>query len=58
MPMKLVSSAMFGGPELNRLFVATIADGALDELSESRAGALYVIKGLGARGVPENCYAG
>jgi sugar lactone lactonase YvrE len=58
MPVKLVSSVMFGGPDLDRLFVTTIAHGALGEPIEPGAGALYVIDDLGARGVPENRYAG
>lgn len=58
MPVKLVSSVMFGGPELDRLFVTTIAHGAMGEPVESGAGALYVIDDLGARGLPEYRYAG
>jgi sugar lactone lactonase YvrE len=38
MPVKLVSSVAFGGPKLDRLFVTTIAHGALGvESFESRA---------------------
>jgi L-arabinonolactonase len=58
MPVKLVSSVAFGGPDLNRLFVTTIAHGALGEPAEEGAGALYVIDGLGARGLPEFRYGG
>lgn len=58
MPVKLVSSVAFGGPDLDRLFVTTIAHGSLGEPVEEGAGALYVIDGLGVRGRPENRYAG
>jgi L-arabinonolactonase len=58
MPVKLVSSAMFGGPDLDRLFITTIAQGSLGEPVEEGAGALYVIDGLGAKGRPENRFAG
>lgn len=58
MPVKLVSSVMFGGPELDRLYVTTIAHGALGEPVEDGAGYLYVVEGLGVRGLPEPRYAG
>jgi sugar lactone lactonase YvrE len=58
MPVKLVSSVAFGGPDLDRLFVTTIAHGSLGEPAEEGAGALYVIDGLGAKGRPENSFAG
>lgn len=58
MPVKLVSSVAFGGPDLDRLFVTTIARGALGESAEQGAGALYVIDGLGAKGRPEHRFAG
>lgn len=58
MPVKLVSSMMFGGPDLDRLFVTTIEQGALGEPVEDGAGNLYVIDGLGAKGLPEHHFAG
>ena len=58
MPVKLVSSVAFGGPDLDRLFVTTIAHGSLGEPAEEGAGALYVIDGLGAKGRPEHRFAG
>lgn len=58
MPVKLVSSVAFGGPDLDRLFVTTIAHGTLGEPAEANAGSLYVIDGLGAVGRPEHRYAG
>lgn len=58
MPVSLVSSVGFGGPDLDRLFVTTIAHGTQGEATEEGAGALYVIDGIGAKGRPENRYAG
>ena len=55
MPVTLVSSVSFGGPELDRLYVTTIAEGTQDEPG---AGSLYVIEGLGARGPPERRFGG
>jgi sugar lactone lactonase YvrE len=53
MPVKLVSSVAFGGPDLDRLYVTTIEHGALGEPVEAGAGELYLIEGLGTRGVAE-----
>lgn len=60
LPVPLVGSVMFGGPQLDRLYVTTLNGGELglgfppDELG----GALFVIDGLGAQGLPEHRYAG
>ena len=58
MPVKLVSSVAFGGPALDRLFVTTIAHGAMGEAVEEGAGALYVVDGLGITGLAEPDFAG
>lgn len=58
MPVKLVSSVAFGGPDLDRLFVTTIAHGIHGDPVEPGAGALYVIDGLGVRGHAEPRFAG
>lgn len=64
MPVKLVSSVAFGGPDLDRLYVTTIAhdvaaggeegQNAVDE----QAGSLFVVEGLDARGRPEPEFGG
>jgi L-arabinonolactonase len=62
MPTKFVSSVMFGGANLDRLFVTSIniaslpfeTGGTADELG----GELFVVDGLGARGLPETRYKG
>ncbi len=58
MPVKLVSSVAFGGAGLDRLFVTTIAHGALGEPAENGAGDLYVIDGMDTVGLSEASYAG
>lgn len=58
LPVKLVSSVAFGGADLDRLFVTTIAHGVHGEPVEQDAGALFVIDGLDARGLPEHRYSG
>jgi len=58
MPVRLTSSVMFGGPNLDQLYVTTIEKGSFGEPSEEGAGDVYVIEGLGTRGMPEPRYAG
>lgn len=57
MPVKLVSSVMFGGRDLDQLYVTTIKHGPHGEPEEG-AGYLYRIDGLGAQGLPEPKFAG
>lgn len=64
MPVSLPSSVAFGGPDLDRLFVTTIADdlaaggeeGARHDMGS--AGSLFVIDGLGTKGRREPEFAG
>lgn len=65
MPVKLVSSVAFGGPELDRLYVTTIAHdvagaahGNDHGTPDEQAGSLFVIEGLGVRGRAEPSFAG
>lgn len=65
MPVKLPSSVAFGGPELDRLYVTTIAHdvagaahGDHAGAPDAQAGSLFVIEGLGARGRAEPAFAG
>lgn len=65
MPVPLISSVAFGGPDLDRLFVTSIAhdvageaQGSSQGLHDDLAGSLFVIDGLGARGQPEPLFAG
>lgn len=57
MPVKLISSLAWGGDKLDRLFVTTIDPLQFGWEAEEDAGHVYVIDGLGSRGVPEGRYA-
>jgi sugar lactone lactonase YvrE len=58
MPAKLISSVAWGGPQLDRLYVTTIDPTQFGWPAEEGSGYVYVVEGLGARGVPEGRYAG
>jgi len=58
MPVRLVSSVNFGGPNLDRLYVTTIAHGIHGDPPEEGAGHVHVIDGLDVRGLPEPRFAG
>ena len=55
MPVPLVGSVMFGGPQLDRLYVTTLDGGALGLglPQDGLGGSLFAIDGLGATGLPE-----
>jgi sugar lactone lactonase YvrE len=64
-PVRLPSAVMFGGPDLDLLYLTTIArdvvtaaQGGPAQAPEAAAGYVHVIEGLGARGLPEPRYAG
>ncbi|TNE39306.1 MAG: SMP-30/gluconolactonase/LRE family protein [Sphingomonadales bacterium] len=59
----LTASVMFGGPDLDLLYVTSIDPVALkalgmDKPPEELGGRTFVIEGLGARGLPEPRFAG
>lgn len=58
MPVKLISSLAWGGEALDRLYVTTIDPLQFGWDAEADAGHVYVVDGLGSRGVPEGRYAG
>ncbi|CAN7635618.1 SMP-30/gluconolactonase/LRE family protein [Phenylobacterium sp. LjRoot225] len=58
LPVSLPGSVMFGGADLDQLFVVTIDPAYFNEPTETGAGWLYVVEGLGARGLPEPRFAG
>lgn len=58
MPVKLPASVMFGGPDLDLLYVTTIDPTLLGRPAEDGGGNLWVIEGLGAKGIAEPRYAG
>ncbi|WP_180902759.1 SMP-30/gluconolactonase/LRE family protein [Martelella soudanensis] len=60
MPTLCVASVMFGGANLDRLYVPTMRTPPVPDVDETHpdAGSLFVIDGLGIRGVPENRFGG
>lgn len=53
MPLKLPGSVMFGGPDLDRLYVPTLSPAFLGRPADPLDGSTFVVEGLGIRGVPE-----
>jgi L-arabinonolactonase len=60
MPVKKVTSVMFGGPNLDILYVTSMAKPPLPRFPGDgvKRGSLFAIHGLGVRGVPEPRFAG
>lgn len=58
LPAKLISSLAWGGEALDRLYVTTIDPAAFGWEAEEGGGHVYVVDGLGSRGVPQARYAG
>lgn len=58
LPTPLAGSLMFGGPDLDQLFVTTIDTTYFGEPAQEASGYLYVVEGLGVRGLPEPRFAG
>ena len=59
MPVKLPGSVMFGGPDLDLLYVTTLDPAFLGRNDGGElAGHTFVIEGLGARGIPEVRHGG
>ncbi len=58
-PPKHVSATMFGGPNLDELYITSIGSALGGMLQTNEAdGGLYVIRGLGVKGKPEPRFAG
>src|SRR5262249_22678119 len=58
MPVSQPASVMFGGPDLDQLYVVTIDPASCGQPAEDGAGCTFLIEGLGVRGVPEPRYRG
>ncbi len=56
LPARLPGSVMFGGENLDRLFIPTIDPDFFGEPTEEGAGYLYVVDGLGVNGLAEQRY--
>lgn len=57
-PVRLPSSVMFGGTDLDILYVTSISDSGNRVSTEPGAGGLYQITGLGVEGLPECRFRG
>ena len=58
MPCQLPSSVMFGGPELDVLFVTSISTSENRQVNGPHDGGLFMLTGLDAVGLPEARFAG
>lgn len=59
MPVKKITSVMFGGPNLDVIYVTSMARPYNNVApNEKGAGGLYAVRGLGIRGVPEPRFGG
>jgi L-arabinonolactonase len=54
MPINLPSSVMFGGPNLDELYVTSISNSGNRTSTETTAGGLFRVTGLGVRGLAES----
>ena len=52
-PLKIPGSVMFGGPELDKLYVPTLSPAFLGREPHPQDGSTFVIEGLGVAGLPE-----
>lgn len=57
-PTRIPASCMFGGPNLDMLFVPTLSPAFLGQTPDPLDGALFMIEGLGVKGLPEPRYGG
>ena len=60
MPVKNVTSVMFGGPDLDILYVTSMARRHAHHLPADTVhrGSVFTVRGLGVRGLPETRFAG
>ncbi len=58
MPIEKPSRPMFGGDDLRTLFVTSIGEGFVDDVTQPLAGSLFAIEGLGITGMPQTPFAG
>ncbi|SLN71342.1 SMP-30/gluconolactonase/LRE family protein [Oceanibacterium hippocampi] len=57
-PCRMPSSVMFGGRDLDVLYLTSISDTGIRQADGPQDGGLFAITGLGAKGLPEVRFAG
>ncbi|MNY69844.1 hypothetical protein D3C86_2078490 [compost metagenome] len=60
MPVKKVTSVNFGGPDMDTLFVTSMAKPPLPRYPGDNVmrGSLFAVRGLGVQGLPEPRFGG
>lgn len=58
MPVERPSKPMFGGPNLDVLYVTSLGVGLTEGTDQPEAGSLFAVTGLGVQGVPQTRFAG
>ena len=60
MPIEKPSKPMFGGPDLDILYVTSLGVGLTpgSEARQPEAGSLFAVTGLGIKGLPQTRFAG
>ena len=58
MPIEKPSKPMFGGDNLDILYVTSLGTGLTEGRAQPQAGGLFAITGLGIKGVPQTCFKG
>ncbi|MEM9221798.1 MAG: SMP-30/gluconolactonase/LRE family protein [Pseudomonadota bacterium] len=58
MPVERPTKPMFGGANLDTLFVTSIGIGAHDDPAQPEAGSLFAVTGHGVSGIPQHRFAG
>lgn len=58
MPVRKPTKPMFGGPQLDALYVTSIGMGAEEDPGQPLAGSLFAVTGLGVVGIPHTRFAG
>jgi sugar lactone lactonase YvrE len=58
-PAQKTTSCTFGGPDLDLLYVTSMKDpDHPEDPDDPQAGSIYIVTGLGVRGLPEPRFAG
>ncbi|MGC6518893.1 MAG: SMP-30/gluconolactonase/LRE family protein, partial [Candidatus Puniceispirillaceae bacterium] len=58
MPVEKPSKVMFGGADLDTLYVTSISEGVSEGSDQPEAGSLFAVTGLGTAGLPQARFRG